>query len=92
MGNAYCYGRKCEPGWGYDELLKKLIPIDGTPPNIISKNDNTSIYKFFDLSSTDIEYFVSLLSSKHVYFYGLGKYKFLLGEYMQTNIGFSNSF
>jgi len=60
MGNAYCIGRKCELAWGYNESLKKLLPVNENPPNIRSTNDDTHIYNVFHLSSTVFQCWVCL--------------------------------
>ena len=56
-----CWGCKCKPGWGYNQSLGLLMPIQGEPPNLTSTEKNNWDYDVCDLSSTDINDWVSFL-------------------------------
>ena len=55
MSWNYCWGRECKPGWGYNEYLNLLIPVQGRPPNVTSEVDCWWGYDWPEnLSSSDI--------------------------------------
>ena len=55
---ASCWGRECKLGWGYNQSLDLLIPVEEEAPLIISESVNQWGYEVCNLSSTDIYYSV----------------------------------
>ena len=45
----YCYGRECKLGWGYNEPMNRLVPVDEEPLNVTSEINN--VFKHFDFQS-----------------------------------------
>ena len=60
MNWEWCWGRECKLGWGYDESLGLLIPIEEDNPNVTSEVENKWHYDVSRSSSNDIPYWVSL--------------------------------
>ena len=62
MNWDYCWGCECKLGWGYNQGLNILIPVQGEPPNVRSTVKNQWDYDWpTNLSSIDISYLVSSL-------------------------------
>ena len=61
MNSELCIGRECKLGWGYNESLNRLIPVEGKPRNVISEAVNQWEYSVVNLSSTDLICWVNLL-------------------------------
>ena len=55
------FGRQCKPGWGFDILWNRLIPVEGEPPNVTSQIESRWNYDLGEFISTDIDYLVSFL-------------------------------
>ena len=53
------WGRKCKPGWGWNQYLDLLVPVQRKPPNVTSRVTNFWFYGVWDMSSTDIKCWVS---------------------------------
>ena len=60
------YGRECQLGWGWNEDLNLLIPVQGKPPGVASQVKNTWNYSNWPstMSSTHIECSVSFLFAR----------------------------
>ena len=56
-----CDGCECKLGWGWNESMARLIPVEGRPRNITSKALNQSVYSVYSLSSTVLICWVSFL-------------------------------
>ena len=55
------FGRECKLGWGYNESLDRLVPVEGKPNNIALNIDSEWRYYVYNLSSTNIVFSVSFL-------------------------------
>ena len=56
------WGRECKPGWGYNDSLDLLVPVEGEPSNVTAKDWNEWIYGAQSLSTNNIYYSVSFLT------------------------------
>ena len=54
------WGRECKLGWGYNEDLRTLITVEGES-KVTPETKNQWWYHVWNISSTDIEYWVSFL-------------------------------
>ena len=63
MSEHWCFERECKLGWGYNQSLDLLIPIEGKPPGIKleEKNEWDYLRRSCNLSSTKIYDSVSFL-------------------------------
>ena len=64
MSLSWTWGRECKLGWGWNQDLDVLIPVQGEPPNITSEVKNEWDYSTWNVSSTDIECWVSVLFTR----------------------------
>lgn len=55
----WCYGRRLNPGWGYNNQLYRQIPIDNQFIDIKEMKLNDREYVIHELSCTDIPFRVS---------------------------------
>ena len=62
MGWWLCNGRECKLGWGYNNSLDQLIPIEEEPLNVTSHTVNQWEYWVFSFSSNIVVYWVSFYS------------------------------
>ena len=58
---ALVWGRDCKLGWGWNESLGLLIPIEGESCNVKSETQNRWGYNVSSLSSTDFPDWVRFL-------------------------------
>ena len=57
----YCYGRECKLGWGYNDPLDLLIPVQGEPLNVTSEAVNRWGYWVYPLLSNILFCWASFL-------------------------------
>ena len=57
----YCWGCNCKVGWGYNDSLDLLIPVEEAPPNFTSIVTNDIICGIWTLSYTNINDCVGIL-------------------------------
>ena len=62
MLGRFCHGRECKLGWGYNESLDLLIPVEDHISTVISEVKNESFYEANSISSDDILYSVRFLT------------------------------
>ena len=58
-----CYSRECKLGWGYNESLNLLIPVEGQPVNVKSELQSDCWYGVVGFSSGFPTYYVGFLNS-----------------------------
>ena len=79
-----CYGRECKLGWGWNQSLDLLIPVQGQPLNVTSEAADLQVYCAFNLSSDILLYWASFLFIIKFSMNILVPYKFLSGTELQT--------
>ena len=71
MSWGACYGRECKLGWGYNDPLDLLIPVQGESLNVASEPVNQWWYWVYPLSSDRLVHWVGFLfihSTQYEYF------------------------
>ena len=56
-----CDGRECKLGWGWNQSLFQLIPVQGEPLNVTSEAVNQWGYCVWDFASDDLLCWASFL-------------------------------
>ena len=64
---ADCWNHECKLGWGWNEDLNLLIPVEGEPLNVTSETENKWEYFHIPVSSTNIQCWVSFLLAHQVH-------------------------
>ena len=60
---SFAWGSDCKLGWGYNNSLDLLIPIEGNPLSLAAEDMNDWEYSIHKLSYNTIVYWVSFLLS-----------------------------